>query len=117
MSNSENIPGRGGESAISSSGSPGSSNILNWIPRSLGDKSSASSNTPQRHRRDSSTLSPDEALNISRANMSKPINISGTPKTIAEDSSPSDSSAGSATNHKYDKLGLITAFSGGPGSF
>lgn len=117
MPGGENIPGRNTDSDISTSGSPSSSRILNWIPRSFGDRSGAPPpSNPQRLRRDSSTLSADEALNISRANKSRPINISGAPKPIEEDNTSSDSSV-SSHSHKYDKLGLITAFSGGPGSF
>ncbi|PRT53499.1 hypothetical protein B9G98_01119 [Wickerhamiella sorbophila] len=62
----------------------------------------------RRTRRDSSVLTHDEALNISRAGFSPPASNPGA-NAMARNRQRS--------NSKYDKLGLMAAYSGGPSSF
>lgn len=99
------------------------SGISSWVRNSFSSQSSPPPlTTPksQRSRRDSSTVSADEALNISRANASK-LNPSKIPESAVIDSPASEPkqipSRKRSDSSKYDSLGLITAFSGGPGSF
>lgn len=81
--------------------------------------------TRVRSRKDSSSLSHDEALNISRANQSLSPRIIESPFTEPLDtpvtnyakSPTSGTTRRSRSNSKYDKLGLMAAHSGGPSSF
>lgn len=70
----------------------------------LGHQGSLEIASGSRTRKDSSSLSHDEALNISRAGLSPP-------------KSSTSFSRRPRSNSKYDRLGLLAAYSGGPSSF
>lgn len=119
QSNQSTPSGNDNSSTRPMSGSAPSRNLFNWIqsPFATANENETVAAPGVRVRRDSSTLTADEALNISRANKSKPINIASGSSSIPEQPVVGSSSPSSSGNHKFDKLGLITAFSGGPGSF
>ena len=107
------------ESGVASSvpKSPTSGGFFGWMRQNPDAAAIAGTSAPKpRSRRDSSSLTADEALNISRAN-ARPVDI---PRTLPEttlETGPSSPRDIPRSKPRYDKLGLIAAFSGGPGSF
>lgn len=88
---------------------------LENVAKDLGRRSSAAKVT--RPRKDSSSLTHDEALNISRANARSPTNADVTPLSPRLSNASGKALNRPRSNSKYEKLGLITAYSGGPSSF